>query len=105
MEKNETNQTMLYPRKTSDLYGYKALVVAMLELTMKDLTVPNSEIEISPYDSTKVREQKKEKKFCKRDAYRFVMSEWFEDWCWFIGIDPDLIRRYAMDRYNESKKK
>lgn len=48
MEKNETK-----------LSGYKGLIVAMLEITMKDLTVPDSEIEVSSYDNRKVREQKK----------------------------------------------
>jgi hypothetical protein len=105
MEKNETNQATLHLRKTSDLSGYEGLIVAMLEIMMKDLTVPNSEIEISPYDSRKVREQKKEKKFCKHSAYRFVRSEWFEDLCWYIGVNPDPIRGYAIERYNESKKK
>ncbi len=105
MEKNETNQTALHSRKTSDLYGYKGLVVAMLELTMKDLTVPDSEIEVSLYDSRRVREQKKKKKFYKRSAYRFVRSEWFEDLCWYFGINPHPIRQYAIERYNESKKK
>jgi len=87
------------------LSGYKGLIAAMLKLMMKDLTVPDSEIEESLYDSIKVREQKKKKKFYKRSAYCFVRSEWFEDLCWFIGVNPDPIRRYAMERYNESKKK
>jgi hypothetical protein len=55
MEKNEINQTTLHPRKT-DLSGYEGLVVAMLEITMKDLTVPDSEIEISLRDSKEVIE-------------------------------------------------
>ena len=105
MEKNETNQTTLYPRKTSGLSGYKGLIVAMFQLMMKDLTVPDSEIEVSPHDSRKVREQKKKKKGYKRSAYRFVRSEWFEDLCWFIGVNAYSIRQYAIERYNESKKK
>lgn len=104
MEKNEINQTTLHPRKTY-LSGYEGLVVAMLEIMMRDLTVPDSEIEISLHDSKEVIEQKKKKKGYKRSAYCFVRSEWFEDWCWFIGVNPDPIRRYAMERYNESKKK
>lgn len=87
------------------LSGYKGLVAAMLKSMMKDLTVPDSEIQIDPYDSRKVREQKKEKKGYKRSAYRFVRSEWFDDLCWYIGINPHPIRRYAIERYNESKKK
>ena len=105
MEKNETNQTILYSKKTFNLSGYKGLIVAMLEIMMKDLTVPDSEIEVSPHDSRGVAWWKKEKKYYKHSAYRFVMSEWFEDLCWFIGVNPDPIRRYAMERYNESKKK
>lgn len=105
MEKNETNQTTLHPRNTSLLSGYEGLVVAMLELMMKDLTVPDSEIEISLHDSKEVIEQKKKKKFYKRSAYCFVRSEWFDDLCWYIGINPHPIRRYAIERYNESKKK
>lgn len=104
MEKNETNQTILYPKKI-ELSGYKGLVVAMLEIMMKDLTIPDSEIEVNPYDSRKVREQKKEKKGYKRSAYKFVRSEWFEDLCWFIGVNPDPIRRYAIQCYMEAKKK
>jgi len=105
MEKNKTNRTTLHPRKTSDLSGYEGLIVAMLEIMMKDLTIPDSEIKISLHDSKEVIEQKKKKKGYKRSAYRFVRSEWFEDLCWFIGVNPDPIRRYAMERYNESKKK
>ena len=105
MKKNETNQTTLHPRKTSSLSGYKGLIVAMLEIMMKDLTVPDSEIKVSLHDNRKVREQKKKKKFYKRSAYRFVRSEWFEDLCWYIGVNPDPIRWYAIKRYNESKKK
>jgi len=93
------------PNNTYLLSGYEGLVVAMLELMMKDLTVPDSEIEISLHDSKEVIEQKKKKKGYKRSAHCFVGSEWFEDLCWFIGVNPDPIRRYAMERYNESKKK
>ncbi len=93
------------PNNTNLLSGYEGLVVAMLGLMMKDLTAPDSEIEISLHDSKQVIERKKKKKFYKRSAYRFVRSEWFEDLCWFIGVNPDPIRKYAMERYNESKKK
>lgn len=105
MEKKETNQKTLHPRRTSDLSGHEGLIVAMLELMMKDLTIPDSEIEINPYDSKRVIERKEKKKGYKRSAYRFVMSEWFDDLCWYIGINPHPIRRYAIERYNESKKK
>ena len=105
MKKNETNQTTPCPRKTSDLSGYEGLIVAMLEIMMRDLTIPDREIEISLRDSKEVIEQKKKKKGYKRSAYKFVRSEWFEDLCWFIGVNPDPIRRYAIERYNESKKK
>ena len=94
--------------KLNDEYlssGYKGLIVAMLEIMMKDLTVPDSEIEVSPYDNRKVRDRKKKKESYKRSAYCFVRSEWFEDLCWYIGVDPDLIRQYAIECYNESKKK
>ena len=104
MEKNEINQTTLHPKKT-DLFGYEGLVVAMLEIMMRDLTIPDREIEISLHDSKEVIEQKKKKKGYKCSAYCFVRSEWFEDLCWFIGINPHPIRRYAIERYNESKKK
>ena len=69
------------------------------------MTIPDSEIQIDPYDSRKVREQKKKKKFYKRSAYCFVMSEWFDELCFLLGINPHPIRRYAIERYNESKKK
>ena len=105
MEKNETNQTILYSRKTSELSGYKGLIVAMLEITMKDLTVPDSEIEVSPYDNRKVREQKNKKELYKRSAYCFIMSEWFDDLCFLLGINSYPIRQHAIERYNESKKK
>jgi len=104
MEKNEINQTTLHPKKT-DLSGYEGLVVAMLEIMMRDLTIPDREIEISLHDSKEVIEQKKKKKGYKCSAYCFVRSEWFEDLCWFIGINPHPIRRYAIECYNESKKK
>ena len=87
------------------LSGHKGLIVAMLEIMMKDLTIPDSEIEISLHDSRKVKEQKKKKKGYKCSAYRFVKSEWFDDLCWYIGVNPDPIRRYAIERYNKSKKK
>jgi len=89
------------------LSGYEGLVVAMLELTMKDLTIPDSEIQIDPYNSRKVREQKKKKKkkFYKRSAYCFVRSEWFEDLCFLLGINPHPIRRYVIQCYMEAKKK
>ncbi len=105
MGKNKTNQTTLHSSKTSDLSGYKGLVVAMLELMMKDLTIPDSEIEIRPHDSKGAIKWKKKKKSDKCSAYRFVVSKWFEDLCWYIGVEPDIIRRYAIERYNESKKK
>lgn len=105
MKKNETNQTILHRTKTSDLSGYKGLVVAMLELMMRDLTVPDSKIQIDSYDSVGVRKQKKRKKRYKYDAYCFVMSEWFEDLCCYIGVNPHPIRRRAIECYNESKKK
>ena len=105
MEKNEINQTTLYSRKTSDSSDYEGIIIAMLQLTMKDLTIPDSKIEIGPHDSRNVREKKKKKKFYKHSAYCFVRSEWFEDLCWYIGVDPDLIRQYAIECYNEPKKK
>ncbi len=87
------------------LSGYKGLVVTMLKLMMEDLTIPDSEIEVSPYDSREVMKRKKKKKYYKRSAYRFVRSEWFDDLCWYIGVNSHPIRRYAIERYNESKKK
>ena len=104
MEKNRDNPNNTLPQDYLQSC-YEELVIAMLELTMKDLIIPDSEIEESLYDSIKVREQKKKKKFYKRSAYCFVRSEWFDDLCWYIGVNPDPIRRYAMERYNESKKK
>ena len=87
------------------LLGYEGIAVAMLQLMMKDLTIPDSEIQVSPYDSIEVMKRKKKKKYYKRSAYRFVKSEWFDDLCFLLGINPCLIRRYAIERYNESKKK
>ncbi len=104
MKKNKTNQTALRPRKTFELSGYEGLIVAMLEVMMKDLTISDSEIEISPYDNRKVRAEKKKKKLYKHSAYCFVRSEWFEDLCWYLGINPRPIRQYAIECYNESKK-
>ncbi len=105
MEKNRDKPNNTPSRGNLLLSGYEGLVVAMLELMMKDLIVPDSEIEVSTYDSRKVREQKKKKKFYKRSVYKFVKSEWFDDLCWYIGINPPSIRQYAIERYNESKKK
>lgn len=105
MEKNETNQTILHSRKASELSGYKGLIVAMLEIMMKDLTVPDSEIEISLHDSKEVIERKKKKKGYKRSAYCFIRSEWFDDSCFLLGINSHPIRQYAIERYEESKKK
>ena len=99
MKKNETNPN------SRNLSGYEGLIVAMLEIMMKDLTVPDSEIEIRLHDSKHVIEQKEEKKYYKHSAYMFVRSEWFEDLCWYVGVNPDPIRQYAIERYNESKKK
>lgn len=104
MEKNQNKPNNALPQYDL-LSGYKGLIVAILELMMEDLTIPDSEIQIDPYDSRKVREQKKKKKFYKRSAYRFVTSEWFDDLCWYIGINPHPIRRYAIERYEEAKKK
>ncbi len=104
MEKNQDKPNG-YLSQDDLLSGYDGLVVAMLKLMMRDLTVPDSEIEVSPCDNRKVMEQKKKKKFCKRSAYRFVRSEWFDDLCWGMGVNPDPIRRYAIECYNESKKK
>lgn len=105
MEKNQDKLNDTSSREDLLLSGYEGLVVTMLKLMMRDLTVPDSEIEVNTYDSRKVREQKKKKKFYKRSAYCFVRSEWFEDLCWFIGVNPDPIRQYAIERYNECKKK
>ena len=104
MEKNRDNPNNTLPQDYLQSC-YEELVVAMLELTMKDLTVPDREIEISLHDSKGVIERKKKKKGYKRSAYCFVRSEWFEDLCWYIGVNPHPIRRYAIERYNESKKK
>ena len=104
MEKNRDNPNNTLPQDYLQSC-YEELVVAMLELTMKDLIVPDSKIEISPHDNKRVIERKEKKKGYKRSAYCFVRSEWFENLCWFIGVNPDPIRKYAMERYNESKKK
>ena len=87
------------------LSGYKGLVAAMLKSMMKDLTIPDSEIEERPHDGREVKRRKREKKYYKHSAYCFVRSEWFEDLCWYIGVNPHPIRQYAIERYNESKKK
>ena len=100
---DKLNDSLSYEEYLSS--GYKGIVVAMLQLMMKDLTVPDSKIKVSPYDSRNVREKKKEKEYYKHSAYCFVRSEWFEDLCWGIGINPQLIRQYAIECYNESKKK
>jgi hypothetical protein len=104
MEKNRDKPNNTLPQDYL-LSCYEGLIVAMLELMMKDLIVPDSEIQVSPHDSEGVIERKKKKKYYKRSAYCFVRSEWFEDLCWGIGINPYPIRRYAIERYNESKKK
>ena len=104
-EKNRDKLNDTSSRGDFLLSGYKGLVVAMLKLMMRDLTIPDSEIKISLHDSKRVIEWKEKKKGYKRSAYRFVRSEWFDDLCWGIGINPDPIRRYAIERYNESKKK
>jgi len=105
MEKNRDKPNDSLSHEDLLLSGYKGLVIALLKLMMKDLTIPDSEIEIRPYDSKEAIKWKKKKKGYKRSAYGFVRSEWFEDLCWYIGVNPDLIRRYAIERYNESKKK
>ena len=61
-EKNRDKLNDTSSRGDFLLSGYKGLVVAMLKLMMRDLTVPGSEIEVSTYDSRKVREQKKKEK-------------------------------------------
>ena len=104
MEKNRDNPNNTLPQDYLQSC-YEELVIAMLKLMMRDLTVPGSEIEVSTYDSRKVREQKKKKKGYKRSAYRFVRSEWFDDLCWGIGINPHPIRRYAIECYEEARKK
>lgn len=104
MEKNRDNPNNALPQDYLQSC-YEELVIAMLELMMKDLTIPDSEIQVSLRDSEGVIERKKRKKFYKRSAYRFVRSEWFDDLCWYIGVNPDPIRRYTIERYNESKKK
>lgn len=104
MEKNRDNPNNALPQDYLQSC-YEELVIAMLELMMKDLTIPDSEIQVSLRDSEGVIERKKRKKFYKRSAYRFVRSEWFDDLCWYIGVNPDPIRRYTIERYDESKKK
>lgn len=104
MEKNRDNPNNALPQDYLQSC-YEELVIAMLELMMKDLTIPDSEIQVSLHDSEGVIERKKRKKFYKRSAYRFVRSEWFDDLCWYIGVNPDPIRRYTIERYDESKKK
>ena len=104
MEKNRDNPNNTPPQDYLQSC-YEELVVAMLRLMMKDLTIPDSKIEISFHDSKRVIERKEKEKSYKRSAYRFVMSEWFEDLCWYVGVNPDPIRRYAIERYNDSKKK
>ena len=103
----EKNQDKPNGRSSQDdlLSGYEELIVEMLKLMMKDLTILDSEIQVSSRDSRVVRMQKKEKKYYKRSAYRFVRSEWFDDLCWGVGIDPHPIRRYAIECYNDCKKK
>jgi hypothetical protein len=105
MEKNRDKPNDTLSREDFLLSGYKGLVVAMLKLMMKDLTVPDSKIEISLHDSKRVIERKEKKKGYKRSAYRFVRSEWFDDLCWGIGINPHPIRRYAIECYEEARKK
>ena len=105
MEKNQDKPNGYYLYQDDLLSGYEGIVVAMLEITMKDLTVPDSEIEVSPYDNRKVKDQKNKKEFYKRSAYCFVMSEWFDDLCFLLGISSHPIRQYTIERYNESKKK
>ena len=105
MEKNQDKPNGYYLYQDDLLSGYEGIVVAMMKLMMRDLTIPDSEIEVSAHDSREVMERKKKKKFYKRSAYRFVKSEWFEDLCWSMGVNPDPVRRYAIECYNESKKK
>ena len=105
MGKNRDEPNNTPPQEDFLLFGYKGLVIAMLKLMVKDLTIPESEIEVSPYDSREVMKRKKKKKYYKQSAYKFLRSEWFEDLCWYIGINPHPIRRYAIECYNESKKK
>ena len=105
MEKNRDKPNDTPSREDLLLSGYEGIAVAMLQLMMKDLTIPDSEIQVSPHDSREVMKRKKKKKYYKRSAYRFVRSEWFDDLCFLLGINPHLIRRHAIERYNESKKK
>ena len=103
----EKNQDKPNGRSSQDdlLSGYEELIVEMLKLMMKDMTVPDSKIRVSPHDSRVVRMQKMKRKYYKRSAYKFVRSEWFDDLCWGIGVDPHSIRRRAIERYYECKKK
>ena len=102
----EKNQNKPNGRSSQDdLLGYEGLIAAMLKLMMKDLTESDSEIRVRPHDSREVRMQKMKRKYYKRSAYRFVRSEWFDDLCWGIGVDPHSIRRRAIERYIKSKKK
>lgn len=105
MEKNREKPNSTPSQEVLLLSGPKGLIVAMLRLMMKDLTISDSEIQVSPYDSREVMKRKKKKKYYKRTAYRFVRSEWFEDLRWGIGINPHPIRRYAIQCYMEAKKK
>ncbi len=66
---DKLNDSLSYEEYLSS--GYKGIAVAMLQLMMKDLTVPDSKIKVSPYDSRNVREKKKKKKFYKHSAYWF----------------------------------
>jgi len=100
---DKLNDSLSYEEYLSS--GYKGIAVAMLQLMMKDLTIPDSEIQVSPHDSIEVMKRKKKKEYYKRSAYRFVRSEWFDDLCFLLEINPHPIRRYAIECYNESKKK
>jgi len=71
-EKNRDKLNDTSSRGDFLLSGYKGLVVAMLKLMMRDLTVPGSEIEVSTYDSRKVREQKKKRKRNSTNAVLIV---------------------------------
>ena len=57
MEKNREKPNSTPSQEDLLLSGPKGLIVAMLEIMMEDLTVPDSEIEVSPYDNRKVRKQ------------------------------------------------
>jgi len=105
MEKNRDKPNDTPSREDLLLSGHKGIVVSMSKLMMNDLTIPDSEIQVSPHDSREVMKQKKKKKYYKRSAYRFVRSEWFDDLCFLLGINPHPIRRYAIQCYMEAKKK